>query len=167
MGFRKKPRPPTSIQVEERQSSWTSWVPTLGLGAGVKDEGVTTTEGSTSSRWPSFGLGSLGMGTVFGGTGQTPEDKTQSEGGESAMPALAGGVKKRETETASIASSHMVEQSEVVLPDLQAAVDADAEIELVWDKKDIWLESASGEGIYEKRRLTWIIVCPPPAVYLR
>jgi hypothetical protein len=64
-------------------------------------------------------------------------------------------------DTASIlsTSSRHVEQSEVMLPDLQAAVDPNADVELVWDKKDIRLETLDPSGDYEKRRLSWIIVC--------
>lgn len=107
----------------------------------VKDETVK----ESGTRWPSFGLGSLGIGTMFGS--DTPKDQAPVRNVE---------IPVRDDETRSIASSHLVEQSEVVLTDLEAAVDGTAEIELVWDKKDIWLEEGGGE--YRKRRLSWIIV---------
>lgn len=106
-----------------------------------------TSKESSGSRWPSFGLSSMGMATMFGGS-STPGSEPISAGTVEASTKTA-------EETASIASSHLVEQSEVVLTDLEAAVDTN-EIELVWDKKDIWLLGHDGE--YEKRRLTWIIV---------
>jgi hypothetical protein len=150
MGFRKKPKLPSSAQEEDRQSSWTSWVPTLGSGGTTKQEVSKEAGAGSTSRWPSFGLSSLGMGTMFG-------NSTEGNNRDTAPPGSAESG-KTEVDTASIASGHMVEQTEVVLPDLQAAVDADAEIELVWEKKDIWLEQNSGSKVYEKRRLTWIIV---------
>jgi len=143
LGLRKKPKAPASTaQEEQRQSSWTSWVPTMSsTGAEedtVKDEGT--------SRWPSFGLSSLWMGTMFGS--DTKQDQVSVRNVE--IPV------KADEETRSIASSHLVEQSEVVLTDLEAAVNTDAELELVWEKKDIWLEGADGDHV--KRRLSWIIV---------
>jgi hypothetical protein len=143
LGLRKKPKPPASTaQEEDRQSSWTSWVPTMSGSAtkedSVKDEGT--------SRWPSFGLNSLGMGTMFGS--DTKQDQAPVRNVE--IPV------KADDDTRSIASSHLVEQSEVVLTDLEAAVNTDAEIELVWEKKDIWLEGVDGDHV--KRRLSWIIV---------
>jgi hypothetical protein len=144
LGLRKKPKPPASTaQEEERQSSWTSWVPTMSS-TGAKED---TVKGEGASRWPSFGLSSLGMGTMFGS--DTPkQDQTPVRNVE--VPV------KADEETRSIASSHLVEQSEVVLTDLAAAVNPEAEIELVWEKKDIWLEGADGDHV--KRRLSWIIV---------
>ena len=141
LGMRKKPRPPIEDVSGERQSSWTSWVP------GMPGTAKETTKESSGSRWPSFGLSSMGMATMFGGS-STPGSEPISAG-------TAEASTKTAEETASIASSHLVEQSEVVLTDLEAAVDTN-EIELVWDKKDIWLLGHDGE--YEKRRLTWIIV---------
>jgi hypothetical protein len=111
---------------------------------GAKED---TVKGEGASRWPSFGLSSLGMGTMFGS--DTPkQDQTPVRNVE--VPV------KADEETRSIASSHLVEQSEVVLTDLAAAVNPEAEIELVWEKKDIWLEGADGDHV--KRRLSWIIV---------
>jgi hypothetical protein len=104
----------------------------------IKDEGT--------SRWPSFGLSSLGMGTMFGS--DTKQDEVSVRNVEIPI--------KTDEETRSIASSHLVEQSEVVVTDLEAAVNTDAEIELVWEKKDIWLEGADGDHV--KRKLSWIIV---------
>jgi len=100
----------------------------------------------STSRWPSFGLSSLGMGTMFGS--DTKQDTPSVRNVEIPI--------KTDEETRSIASSHRVEQSEVVLTDLEAAVNAETEVELVWEKKDIWLEGADGDQ--EKRRLSWIIV---------
>jgi len=143
LGLRKKPKATASIaQDGDRQSSWTSWVPTMSS-SGTKED--TVNEESTS-RWPSFGLSSLGMGTMFGS--DTKQDTPPVRNVEIPI--------KTDEETRSIASSHQVEQSEVVLTDLEAAVDANAEIELVWEKKDIWLEGTDGEHV--KRRLSWIIV---------
>jgi hypothetical protein len=153
MGFRKKRRPPTNAQAEERQSSWTSWVTTLVSGGTTKEEVTGKVEGGSTSRWPSFGLGSLGMGTMFGSSAEGVNGNAPPP-----PPGSAESGKKDRVDTASIASGHVVEQTEVVLPDLKAAVDADAEIELVWEKKDIWLEQNSGSRLYEKRRLMWIIV---------
>jgi hypothetical protein len=154
LGLRRKPKPASGgvapIQNDERQSSWTSWVPGIGIGSGsatVKEEAGGEEEKSTTTRWPSFGLSSLGMGTMFG-TGTGSEQK-QQVGDRATLP-----------ETASIASSHQVEQSEVVLNDLEAAVEADVEVELLWDKKDIWLDSGNDGKEFTKRRLMWIIVCP-------
>jgi hypothetical protein len=144
LGLRKKPKPPAStVQEEERQSSWTSWVPTMS-GSATKED---TVKEEGTSRWPSFGLSSLGMGTMFGN--DTPK-QDQAPVRNVEIPV------KADDETRSIASSHLVEQSEVVLTDLEAAVNTDAEIELVWEKKDIWLEGADGDNV--KRRLSWIIV---------
>jgi hypothetical protein len=120
------------------------------MGSGTVKDGEAKEE--RERRWPSFGLSSLGMGTVFGSNSAS----THSPG-----PGGVEGPTKADAETRSIASSHLVEQSDVVLHDLEEAVDADVEIELVWEKKDIWLESPAGE--YEKRRLSWIIVRFPTA----
>jgi hypothetical protein len=144
LGLRKKPKAPASTaQEEDRQSSWTSWVPTMST-TGAKED---TVKDEGASRWPSFGLSSLGMGTMFGS--DTKQDQAPARNVE--IP-----VKNDDVETRSIASSHLVEQSEVVLTDLEAAVNTDAEIELVWEKKDIWLEGI--DGAHVKRRLSWIIV---------
>jgi hypothetical protein len=144
LGLRKKPKAPaSSAQDEERQSSWTSWVPTMS-GSATREE---TVKEQGTSRWPSFGLSSLGMGTMFGN--DTPK-QDQDPVRNVEIPIRA------DEETRSIASSHLVEQSEVVLTDLEAAVNPDAEIELVWEKKDIWLEEAGGDHV--KRRLSWIVV---------
>jgi hypothetical protein len=73
------------------------------------------------------------------------------------------------SETASVKTTnthHHVEQSEVVMPDLAAAVEGDTEVELSWDKKDIWLE-VEDAGKYEKRRVSWIIVCPSAPLVFR
>ena len=72
-------------------------------------------------------------------------------------------------ETLSVKDAHGVEQSEVAVKDLQEAVQAEDEIELSWEKKDIWLANTNlhgdnegdkevGKGRYEKRRVAWIIV---------
>jgi hypothetical protein len=144
LGLRKKPKPPASTaRDEERQSSWTSWVPSMS-GSATKEE---TVKEQGTSRWPSFGLSSLGMGTMFGND-SPKQDQDPVRNVE--MPV------KMDEETRSIASSHLVEQSEVVLTDLEAAVNPDAEIELVWEKKDIWLEGTDGDHV--KRRLSWIVV---------
>jgi hypothetical protein len=113
---------------------------------------TTTKEGAVkepgTSRWPSLGLSSLGMGTMFGTDAAPKPDLPPGRNVE--VPA------RTEADQRSIASSHHVEQSEVVLTDLEAAVDSDEGIELVWEKKDIWLEETGGG--YEKRRLSWIVV---------
>jgi hypothetical protein len=73
------------------------------------------------------------------------------------------------SETASVKTTtthHHVEQSEVVMPDLAAAVEGDAEVELSWDKKDIWLQVEDAGG-YEKRRVSWIVVCPSALLVFR
>jgi len=143
LGLRKKPKSPASnAQEEPRQSSWTSWVPTMS-GSATKED---TVKEESTSRWPSFGLSSLGMGTMFGS--DTKQDQVPVRNVE--IPV------KTDDDTRSIASSHLVEQSEVVLTDLEAAVNPDAEIELVWEKKDIWPEGTDGDHV--KRRLSWIVV---------
>jgi hypothetical protein len=71
------------------------------------------------------------------------------------------GSTSRETE--SFKDAHGVEQSKVAVKDLQEAVQVEDEIELSWEKKDIWLPlTPRGEKEeYEKRRVAWIIVSPP------
>lgn len=51
----------------------------------------------------------------------------------------------------------MVIQTDVILPDLEAA-QAEPDLELVWDSRNIWLHM--GEG-YEEQHLSWIIVSLP------
>lgn len=177
LGFRRKPVSTTTStkgEDEDRQSSWTSWVPGLGAGAASGSSTPTTrvraeTETKTS-RWPSFGLSSLGVGTVFG---MGKETETASGSGRRSLEEERQKGNEAETsissETASVKTTtthHHVEQSEVVMPDLAAAVEGDAEVELSWDKKDIWLQVEDAGG-YEKRRVSWIVVCPSALLVFR
>lgn len=162
-------------------STWTSWVPTIGLGT-PKDpqdgdkalQPSPETGAEPQSRWPSFGLG--GVGTVFGlgkssaeGSSTTIDQKSDTSVKEPINPY----IQPPETKAESVKDvlGHGVEQSEVAVKDLQEAVQAEDEIELSWEKRDIWLkspapaagdesegESENEKAGYEKRRVAWIIV---------
>lgn len=174
-------------------STWTSWVPSIGLGLpkdsqdGDKTLHPPSGPGPGSepqSRWPSFGLG--GVGTVFG-LGKSPaeitspsiehkSDTIKQPLKEVTQPSeTEAGQREGDAESVKDVHGHGVEQSEVAVKDLQEAVQAEDEIELSWEKKDIWLKSPSpssadeseavpGKVGYEKRRVAWIIVSPffPP-----
>lgn len=162
-GRRKTPSTlsPEVVKEETRSTSWTAWVP----GMGGSSSGAAPTKAvqpeSGSGRWPALGFG--GMSTVFG-LGRGAQDDKPRVKDQSAQTSTANEVGK---ETAPVQSSeagprvdsaqaHHVEQSEVALPDLQEAVQPEDEIQLSWEKKDVWLPG--GDGEYEKRRVAWIIV---------
>jgi hypothetical protein len=174
LGLRRKPAGGKAD--EERQSSWTSWVPGIGIGASGSST-PTVRPGareadekkSGASRWPSFGLGALGVGTVFGAGKeaepvQGPSDQSASSGqfvtGTEGFSSITTKDGTGSTAPAHV-NQHHVEQTKVDMPDLQAAVDAEAEIELMWEKKDIWLPIKRIGETYEKRRVSWIIVGYP------
>lgn len=153
LGGRRKKAPSTlapEVEDKARSTSWTAWVPgmsAIGAGNEFKADKEAPTEGG-AGRWPSLGLG--GMGAMFGlgkssttETGQTQKETSNRQFVE---------VEVDRTQ------AHQVEQSEVVLPDLQEAVQPEDEIQLSWDKKDVWL--LDGDGQFGKRRVTWIIVSP-------
>jgi hypothetical protein len=172
LGLRRKPAGGKAD--EERQSSWTSWVPGIGIGASGSSTPTTRTreadeKKSGASRWPRFGLGSLGVGTVFGaGKEAEPVQGPSDQSASSGQPVtVAEGSSSITTKGGTISTApghliqHHVEQTKVDMPDLKAAVDAEAEIELMWEKKDIWLPLERADETYEKRRVSWIIVCTP------
>jgi hypothetical protein len=104
------------------------------------------------------------LGESFGSVGQA-----LSLGGSRAASGVAQDERKTAVPTADPAddtaapsgpkhlkrtSISSVVQTAVSLPDLEAA-QAEPELELVWDKKMVWIKD--GEG-YEEKCLRWIIV---------
>ena len=61
-------------------------------------------------------------------------------------------------DVSTVDAAHHVEQSPVALPELEAAVQSNTEIDLTWDHRGVFLNSGDS---FHKRRLSWIIVSHP------
>lgn len=156
------PPPPirTLPKVQEpRKSSWSGWVPdvsSLSLRSSTLPSATTVAapprgrEGKRS-RWTGLGLG--GLGESLGSVGQAlslGSNKTTIK------PAISTSVLTSEGDAASIVSKPEVQQSDIVLPDLQDA-QVEPELDLAWNERSVWL--ADGVDYVEKRLISIIVSC--------
>lgn len=144
---------PKEVEQQDRKSSWTGWVPSIGL---APKSSTSKDAPQKKSRWPGLGLGGLGETIGIGGVFSLGGSKTEKSSANGRPVSVA---EDRDT-TATLVDysdsgtvhSHEVVQSDVVLPDLKAA-QVEPELELKWGSRDIWI----GHEV-EERCLKWIIV---------
>lgn len=159
----------TSSRTPEK-SKWNLGIPSLGLGeamgsvGGVFGLGTTKTapvskatgQSPASSR-PSSIAGSTRLTErVGGGPIGTPQSsieddpRSPDQGNDAEVSSQIGSV--RLDDTASIISP-----TDVDVEDLQDAVEPVVEVDLGWEKRNVYIAS---NGDHIKRRLSWIIVSP-------